>query len=216
MFVVVLKGRVIAGPMDWNSKFFNEILSRNGVKHTFDSKTPDSLPLRVNDDVVVYATELVFPEYNVKTQYIHGPFWDYSTDTAVGTFEVKDTPIELVAATLKVRIADVRYKEEILGTKVTIQGVEVSVDTDRTGKLVYLQQLNSMGDADTVVWKFKEQWLTLSKSDVQAIVNSVQLHIQDCFTREYQKSQAIDAATTLAELDAIVLGDDPAVPSMPV
>lgn len=215
MYVIVLKGRVIAGPMDWNGNFFKEILTRNGVDCTLNSTPPDVLPMTISQDVVAYKAELVFPEHNPKIEYVHGPFWDYTTGVAVGTFEVKDIPIDLIKGTLKERIAAVRYKEEIAGTTVTVQGIEVSVATDRQGRTVYLQQLGIMSDSDTVAWKFKEQWLTLTKSDLQTIVNTINLYVQNCFASEYQKSQSIDAATTAAELDAIVLGDEPQQTGMP-
>ena len=62
-----------------------------------------------------------------------------------------------------------------------------------------------MGENDVVNWKFPEAWLTLTKSDLGIAVNAGVAHVQAQFNWELAKNEEIDACTTAAELDAVVI-----------
>ena len=65
-----------------------------------------------------------------------------------------------------------------------------------------------MADTDTINWKFPETWLTITKQELGYIVSQGVAYIQGCFDWEVQKNAEIDACTTLAELDAIIIAEE--------
>jgi hypothetical protein len=205
MYVLIHKNRVVVGPMSWNSGMFNGALERLKINHQLSRKEPQSFPIDIDENTKICRSEYQYPEYNRKTQYAHGPFWDFSSDVAIGTFEVKETPVELIKSTLISQIAQVRYEKEISGTQVTIQNTEVSVTTNRGNRDVFVQKFVVMQDEETANWKFTETWLTLTKADVGVIVTAITQHVQNAFDWEKAKVEEINNCSTSEELDAVVL-----------
>ena len=97
-------------------------------------------------------------------------------------------------------VAVKRYVKEVAGTKATVQNTEVTVDTSREGRNVFVQKYSLMKTGDTVNWKFPEGWLTLTKIELGTIVTAGQTHIQSFFDWEKDYSDQIDAAQTKQDL----------------
>lgn len=205
MYVLTHKNRVLAGPMDWNRAIFDGNLEKLKIMVTLPRVAPEELPLVIDADTVIYSVEFNEPVYNKKINYLEGPYWTYENDRAIAGYLVKDQPVESVRANLKLQAADVRWSKETAGTTVDIQGITVTVDTARGSRDIFVQKYLLMADADVVSWKFPEAWLTLTKSDLGAVVAAGAGHVQSSFAWEKQISDAIDLANTLTELDAIVI-----------
>lgn len=204
MYVLVNNGYVINGPRTWNNRSFENTLSE---ELDISLKLPqyrDSLDIiQIDENTTIYHVELQQPNYNPKTQYPHGPFWDYSTGIAIGTYEVLDKPVDHVKAELKLKLADNRYLGEISGITIDLQGISIKLDTCRNNSDVFLQRYILMADTDTISWKFSEGWLTLSKIEVKSIVDTIHNFVQSQFDWENSKIQEIDSLETLIELDEL-------------
>lgn len=216
MFLLVHKNMVLVGPMDWNKAMFTVGAKRKKIDHYFPFNPPDTFPYIIDNDTKVVKCQLVYQNYDKRTEYLHGPFWNFDQDEAIGTFEIKETPIDQVKGMMKLEVADERYKKEISGTKTTIQSLEVSVDTNRGSRDIFVQKYLLMGENDTVQWKFPEGWLTLTKTDLGQIVAAGAAHIQTAFNWEKNLADTIDATTTYAELKNIVIVEPPVQNNPPV
>lgn len=203
MYAVVYKNRVIVGPMDWNRAIFQGSLEKEGVNNTLPRVAPEELPYVVNEDAKIMAVEEVRPAMNPMVEYYYGPIWDVSGNKAVASYEVKDSPIEAARVNFKTQAADERWKKEVSGTKLNINGTEVTLDTTREGRSAYTLQHAAMSTGSTVNWKFAEGWLNLTKSNMSSIVSSVNQHVQVAFDWEKGINEQIDAATTKEQLVAI-------------
>jgi hypothetical protein len=93
----------------------------------------------------------------------------------------------------------------VAGTKTTIQDLEVTLDTSRDGRNVFIQKYTLMGEDDVVNWKFPEGWLTLTKTELGVAVATGAAHIQGAFDWEKAKVEEIEAAETVEALNAIVI-----------
>lgn len=203
MYAVVYKDRVIVGPMNWNRAIFTGSLSKEGVTDLIPRVAPETLPHIVNDDARICAVEEQRPEMNPMVEFYYGPLWDVSGDVAIANYEVQSSPIESARVNFKQQAADERYKKEVAGTTVNIQGIDVTVDTNRGSRDIFVQKYLLMSDTDTVGWKFPEAWLTLSKADLGACVAAGAQHVQSSFDWERAIVEQIDAAETKEELLAI-------------
>jgi hypothetical protein len=203
MYAVVYKDRVIVGPMDWNRGIFQGSLEKEKITATLPRVAPEELPYTVNEDAKIYNVEEVRPEMNPMVEFYYGPLWEITETKVIANYEVVDSPIESARINFKQQAADERYKKEVSGTKLNIQNTEVTIDTSRDGRNIFVQKYALMADGETVNWKFPESWLTLTKTELGQIVAAGATHIQSAFDWEKTINDEIDAATTKEELLAI-------------
>ena len=201
MYAIIHKNRVISGPRSWNKAFFEFNLKSKKIEFTFIPRNPPKeLPYVINADTMAVSVEEVRPELNTFIQHHRGPLWEILEDKAIATYEIIENNLGSAKNNYKVLLADKRYEKEITGAKTTIQDVEVSLDTTRDGRNIFLQKFSLMGDSDTVNWKFPEGWLTLTKADLGLAVAAGAAHIQEAFDWEKAISDQIDAEENVFDL----------------
>ena len=213
-YVLVNNNQVINGPRAWNYRSFESTLEEDLeiiIKLPM-SKTDEEI-IVIDENTKIYASELVYQNFNNKIEHLHGPFWDFTSGKAIGTFQIVENSIVSIKNTLKALVAENRWRKEIAGTTATIQNMEVIVNTTRDGRDIFFQKYMLMGENDTVQWKFSKSWLTLTKLDIGIAVTAGATYIQSQFEWETTKISEIDACVTAQELDLIDLGDP--VRSMP-
>jgi hypothetical protein len=203
MYAVVYKDRVIVGPMNWNRAIFQGALERQKIATQLPRVAPEQLPHIVNPDAKIMMVEEVRPTMNPRVEYYYGPTWTITDSKAIANYDVVDSPIEAARMNFKTQAADERYRKEIKGVTVDVQGASVTVDTARDARNIFIQKYSLMADGDVVNWKFPEAWLTLTKAELGSVIAAGAAHIQSCFDWEKSISDQIDAATTKAELIAI-------------
>lgn len=121
--------------------------------------------------------------------------------TATVSYTVQDKPLDAYKAERKAALASIRYDHEISGT--TINGTFVNTDRDTQSKLIAARILAKEDPAYTIRWKLPTGFTTLDAATLIAIADGVRAHVQAAFDREDVLTQAINAATTHADLDAI-------------
>lgn len=206
MYVLIHKNRVCAGPRDWSKAMFDHTLSELKIdfKGVPTNAPNDGSSFVIDEDTKISGCQLVRLSFNPKLEYLDGPFWDFSdNNVAVGTYQPVAKPIDLIKLDLKDLASSERYRKETAGVKVLINGSEISVSTERSIRNEFNSKLTSMGDLDTVNWKFNSGWLSLTKADVALIVNTINQHVQSTFDWEFTINQQIDQASTPEELEAI-------------
>jgi hypothetical protein len=52
-------------------------------------------------------------------------------------------------------------------------------------------------------WKAKNGWAVLDTATILAVADAVRTHVQACFDKEEVLQNQVDAATTVAELEAV-------------
>lgn len=216
MFVIVYNNNVILGPMKWNRyRFENEIQDECEVPASLPDRNDNGDVITVADNIKIYPVQgTPDPEFNSTIETLAGPFWTYTDTAAISHYTVQPLPIEIAKGNLKTRAAAERYRREVAGTIVTVQGTEVSVATDRDGRSVINQAYLLAGDSDTVQWKFNEAWLTLTKADLGTVTSAISAYVQEQFNWEVAKAAEIDACTTLEQLAAIEIEPAPVLPNI--
>ena len=205
MFVIVYNNSVILGPMRWNRfRFENEIQEECEVAAVLPDKNNGAIV--VSDSIKILPIQgTENPQYNPRIEYLHGPFWEFTDTAAISSYIVQPFSIDAVKNQLKTNCAAERYKREIASAKVTIQNTEITVDTARGNRDIFVQKFLLMGDTDTVQWKFPECWLELSKAELGLIVSAGAAYVQEQFNWESTKIVEIDSCETLEQLTAVVI-----------
>jgi hypothetical protein len=207
MFVIVNKGYVILGPKPWNKLMFQEVLLEEcEVEYTLETKNPNNTPIIVDENTsILPVIGLPEPSFNSKIQRLEGPYWNLSDTQAEMYYTVGDLPVDAVKNQLKAVAINNRYTYETRGVKIIIQGTEVTVDTSRGSRDIFFDAYLSIGEDETINWKFPEGFFTVNKTELGLAVSAGKSHIQNAFDWEMTKTVEIDACVTLAELNAVVL-----------
>ena len=199
------KQSVLLGPVFWRHRFIQSELDDLEIEFTVPPTEPNSY-LNINDNLEIYPVDdPAIPAHDPKYETLAGPFWTFSNNTASGVYTAVQKSIQNIKSEMKQLAADERYKKEVAGAKVTVQGVQITADTSRDGRHLFLQKYSLMGDADTVDWKFPETWVTITKAELGAVIMAGANHIQAQYDWEKTVSDQIDAASTVAELKTIVI-----------
>lgn len=186
-------------------------------------------------------TDIVSPELDPNFDQPIGPTWEFHVDAATATYNKTDKPLDEVRATIKSIAAAIRYGKEAAGTKVIIvpevtgevsvpklneetgemeevtettvitPAVEVTADTSRDGRAIFVQVYSTLPDGGSVDWKFPEGWMNITKEQLGLIIAGGFTYIQEQFAWEKDIGDRADAAGTMDELKAIYVEVVPVV-----
>jgi hypothetical protein len=210
LYAIVHKGRVVLGPLAWAQKYYTDVLKiRHRIQANIPGQAPETLPYVINEETEIREVQEVKPGLDEMTQYYYGPLWDLTGDVIIANYEVMDHDIGISRNNFRAVAAFERYKKEISNVKATIQSKEVTLDTSRDGRAIFLQRYSLMGDSEVVNWKFPEGWLQLTKLELGSAVQAGLTHIQSAFDWEKDINDQIDAANTAEELHAIEIEQNP-------
>lgn len=93
------------------------------------------------------------------------------------------------------------------GSSVLVGTVAVATDPDSQAKINGALTAMQNGFLSTVQWKGDNGWVTLDRDAMTEVARAVALHVQRCFTWEKTVMDQIDAATTIAQVNAINLNN---------
>jgi hypothetical protein len=205
MYVVIYKDRVVLGIIPWDNQYIMDVMRsryRETIEIPYTEPNISEFPLQINDNVKIYpAEEDRTQAINPLVEYYYGPSWEFLENKVIAHYTVNPHDLSSAKNNYRDKASLVRYQKEISGTTVTINDHEYFVETDRTLRTKYAEKLISM--EEDVNWKFQDQWVILSKADMQMIVNAINAHVQSTFDEEYYLNLLIEQAESLEDLLAI-------------
>ena len=190
MFLITHNNNVILGPMKWNARRFTEVIE-DDCEITVTLPTTNDSYYEVNDEIKIYPVQgTINPEYNSKTEYLHGPFYTYVDNVAISSMVVEQLPLSAAQNFVKQEAANVRWTKQNSGVKVTLNNVEYTFATNLQTKSTFHQYITS--NLESVNWKVNQDtWIVLTKSDIQTVFNSIVNHVQSAFDWEVAKLSEI-------------------------
>ena len=194
MFVITHNNYVILGPMKWNARRFTEVIE-DDCEITVTLPTTNDVYYEVNSEIKIWPVQFLSePTYNPTIERLHGPFYEYRDSIAYSSMVVEQLPLSAAQNFVKQEAADVRWKKQNSGVKVTLNSVEYTFATDLQTKSTFHQYITS--NLESVNWKVdQDTWIVLSKSDIQTVFNSIVNHVQSAFDWEVAKLAEIVATT---------------------
>ena len=208
MQYIIVENRqtLLLGPIPWKPRFIQAEFDDLEINYQVPPVEPGYVNLRklnFNCDIEIFPIKSVeIPEHDKIFQQLAGPFFIYNEDnTATCYYSAVESTVPLIVGALKDLTSNVRYQNEIAGTTISIQGTEIRLPTDRESKGKFYS-LN-VANIDTINWKFTEGFISLTRQDIQDIVNSITKYVQIQFDWEKQILDKIDAAATIEDLKTI-------------
>ena len=141
----------------------------------------------MNDEIKIWPVqETIRPEYDLRTEFLNGPFYEYVDGVAISNMVVTQLPLLAAQNFAKQEIADTRWKKQNSGVQVSLNGTEYTFATDLQTKSVFHQYITS--NLDSVNWKIdQDTWIVLSKSDIETVFNAIVTHVQSAYDWEVAK-----------------------------
>lgn len=207
MFVIVNDSSVVLGPMRWNKfRFENFLVEELDTTYELPQQNTNSVII-ISDNIKIYPVQgTQDPEFNSKIEILHGPFWEFTDDAAISSYQVMSKTVDAVKNELKSLAANKRWLRENSQISVTLGDVVYKFNTDRETRMVLQNALTS--PLESMAWKVSgDTWVLLNKNDIQTILTSILEHVQCSFDWEYAISTAINNASSLSELDAIIISN---------
>lgn len=201
MYGIVHKNKVIVGPMNWSQKYFTNVLKiRYKIEANLPGTEPENLPYIIDENTSLHKVVEIKPEINHNLQYYYGPIWDISNDIIVANYEIKEIPVNDVKINIKSILAGERYKKEIEGTTLNLQNTNLTLDTSRESRSIFIQKYMLMSSDETINWKFSECWLTITKLELETVIKKITDHVQSVFDWEKEINDQIDSCLSVEEL----------------
>jgi hypothetical protein len=194
--------------MRWNRyRFENFLIEELEVAFNLADRNDTGIAVTVSDEIKILPIQTTSdPAYNPKIEMLHGPIWEFTDSVAISSYEVQPIAIDAVKNMLKEHVASERYSREIATVDVNINDTVYKFSTSRDTRNVIQNALTA--STSSFNWKMdRDTWVTLTNTELQAILDAIAVHVQSCFDWEYSTIAAIDACTTAAELDAIVISE---------
>jgi len=206
MYVVVYKGSVVLGIIPWNNKYIMDVMRarhNETIEIPYIEPAASQFPYQVNADCIIYpAEEDRSSNVNPLIEYYYGPTWEFLETKVIAHYEVVPHTLEYAKYNYKAKAADLRYKQEIANTSVTVNGIDHEIETDRLSRTKFIEKL-SISSNESINWKFKDSWQIITKADIQIIVDKIDEHVQGAFDAEYALSLLINQSQSFIDLLAI-------------
>lgn len=173
-----------------------------------------TLPTGIIVEGVIPYTEL-FDGYNIVERWIEasptteidtkiGESIEFRTDKIVVVYEYSLPELEVFQNFIKSKVATKRWEAETTGVVIN----ENHFATDRESQSKYTAIEVAITHADPLTWSINWKtsngtFITLNAEEMMVIIDDIEQYIQDCFNKEYELQQQIDACTTLEQVMAI-------------
>lgn len=199
---------VILGPITWRQRFIqseiNELVEEGELSTMFTVPATEQGYIDIGDGFELIPAELITPNYDVIYQHLAGPFWVFDNNTATGSYTVHDLDINIVKGHLKQVVANERYRKQNLGITVTMAGVNFNVGTDVNTVNQFVSLAATTGN-NTINYKSPTGFILATGTDIQLVADQINTYIQSQFNWELDIITQIDAASSVEELQAIVI-----------
>lgn len=218
-YVLVHNGQVILGPFFWSKMKFQDAIQEDFelTVQLPDKMTPDQ-PYTVDagQNIKIYSVRNgVDIPHNPRIEIHHGPFWEFFDTHAEYHYRPHRMELPVAKSQALRELAAERYNKEVAGTKITLQNLEISIDTSREGRTNYIHKYSAMDTGDVISWKFPEGWLTLAKDEIGQIVDAINTHVQQAFDWEKGLADQINGSGTHEILSSIVVVQPKTADSVP-
>lgn len=202
-YIFLENGVIDSQPFDWNKSFIDNALIQYGIDTNTSYEHEPSSFIHYSDSIAIMPCIVVEPTYNDITHSL-SDVYDISINQEDGLYyaelQLVENSIEEARVILKNKLAYNRWEKEISGFTLSVNNVNVTIDTNRDTRNMYFQAMMIMSDDQEILWKFDEGHILLNKQNFQEIFGIGSQYIINLFEQEYFIKLEIDNASTMNEL----------------
>lgn len=193
------KQYVILGPIEWRPRMFQSEIDELDIP--WQVPPVEQGYISITDRYEIYpVVNIIQPNYNSDFEELAGPTYTFDNNEAVATFTAISLSTDQIKNILKNKVSAERYLREIAGTKVTLNGVDYPIETDRESRTKWIQLASLPGPTN---WKIAGSFINLTQQDATAILQAVVDYVQTQFDWEMNMYTLIDSKSDINELKSI-------------
>jgi hypothetical protein len=195
---------LILGPIGYNVRMINSELEDLEVEDTISPQSYTNLPIHFSDGLThLLPIEKVIPDNNPKYHNIGNFTWEIINENNIPvkvlfTYPVTDKTLEEVKELKKQEVAPVRRQKENTILNLIVNNTEIQVSTSREERILLASKLSASPGPHN--YKFANTWLEITTTELQYILNQIDIKVQEAFDWELSKLQEIDVCTTIDEV----------------
>jgi len=210
MYALIHNSQLLLGPIKFNYRFINSDLEDNEIEERIGPRDYENVPLEINSTTFLLEVVLNQPEYDERSQVLRYTDWEIITDNDIQkaqfNYEVVDKSLDQIKDEYKQQLSPIRREKENQYLTLNIQNTDLSILTSREQRTQFINKLTALPETETVLYKFSDStWINVSKTDLEYIVQQIDLKVQEAFDWEYAKLQEIDNCTTKEEVFDVVI-----------
>ena len=200
---------LILGPIGYNVRMINSELEDLEVEDTISPQSYTNLPIHFSDGLThLLPIEKVIPDNNPKYHNIGNFTWEIIKEDdvpvkVVFTYPIIDKTLEEVKELKKQEIAPIRRQKENTTLNLTVNSTEIQVSTSREERILLASKLSASPGPHN--YKFVNTWLEITTTELQYILNQIDIKVQEAFDWELSKLQEIDACETIDDVYAVTI-----------
>lgn len=221
MYALIHDSQLILGPIQWNYRLINSELEDLEIDYKVSPRSYENVPIAADVDTKTYVLPAVLsiPDYDARFQGVGNFDWVIVEENNIPvrvefSYSINDKTLDVIKAEYKSQVAPIRREKENTQISLTINNTEITVSTSREQRISLISKLSS--SPGPYLFKFNDElWLEVTSTDLQTIINQIDIMVQEAFDWEYQKIQEIDACTTGEEVYNVVLNESPVLENNP-
>lgn len=221
MYALIHDSQLILGPIQWNYRLINSELEDLEIDYKVSPRSYENVPIAADVDTKTYILPAVLsiPDYDARFQGVGNFDWIIVEENNIPVrvefnYSIGDKTLDQIKVEYKSQVAPIRREKENTQITLTINNTEVTVSTSREQRISFVSKLSSA--PGPYLFKFNDNlWLDITSTDLQNIINQIDIKVQEAFDWEYQKIQEIDACTTGEEVYNVVLNESPVIENNP-
>lgn len=214
MYALIHNSQLLLGPIKFNYRLINADLEDNEIEERIGPRDYENVPLEINSNTFLLEVVLNQPEYDERSQVLRYTDWEIIDDNGIQkaqfNYEVVDKSLDQIKGEYKQQLSPIRREKENQYLTLNIQNTDLSILTSREQRTQFINKLTALPETETVLYKFSDStWINVSKTDLEYIVQQIDLKVQEAFDWEYAKLQEIDNCTTKEEVFNVVIVEKP-------
>lgn len=205
MYALVNGQELLLGPIAFNYRMINSVLEEElEVEFRVTSQDYLNVPIVFTEDIKILPARNEVPEHDPRFQSVSQTSHIITDTEVVFGYGVGNKSLEQIKGEYKARVAPERWNKENTTVTVTLNGNEITVSTSRDNRLSIVSKLLSSDGPYN--FKFNDGiWEEISKTDLQTILNAIDIIVQAAFDWELAKLAEIDACVDGEAVYAVVI-----------
>jgi len=153
--------------------------------------------------VLLLQVEQPMPEDSPTHEFVQGEMIDVDAQTLMTTYTKTPRDLEEARSSALLAVANKRWEVEVN---------HPTFDTSREAQAQINKAWMAVQIDPNRIFNYKAKdgtWQQFDKAQIEAIAGAISAWVEDCFDREKDLADAVNAATSIADLESILTNDLP-------
>ena len=152
----------------------------------------------------IYPLTYTYPPHDQRLYTLAPLPVEVRNEIAHQGFRIEQLPLEQARANALKWVADQRWQAETGG--IDVGGVRVLTAIEDQNRIDATIQGMELAGITEVDFKSADGWVKLSPGQIKGLAAAIAQHVEQCFSRERELCELVDAAETVAEIETVLAG----------